>query len=115
MHAAKAQLALQQHSASPAAKLNLVSFAGKSQPESTPAGARMPAGQPRKWLRIDEQGKSAYIKVQKGDQLISKHNFLIPSLTTQARVFYTGGKAPASWILKHSVPRLAYFGPTGTL
>ena len=72
MHAAKSQLALQQQPASPTSKLNLVSFAGKPQPEVSLAGTRMPAGQPRKWLRIDEQGKSAYIKVQTDDQLIRK-------------------------------------------
>ena len=64
MNAAKALLAGHPAAASPRSKLNVVSFAGKAQPEGSPGGPRIPAGQPRKWLRIDEQGKSAYIKVQ---------------------------------------------------
>ena len=55
---------MQPQPASPPSKLNLVSFAGKPLPRSSPAGPRIPAGQPRKWLRIDEQGKSAFVKVQ---------------------------------------------------
>ena len=78
MHAAKAQLALQPPAASPPSKLNLVSFAGTSPSKGSPAGPRIPAGQPRKWLRIDEHGKSAFIKVprQSGMSVITVHNCL---------------------------------------
>lgn len=46
------------------AELNVSSVPGKAQPEGSSAGQRIPAGQPRRWLRIDDHGKSAYIKVQ---------------------------------------------------
>lgn len=47
---------------SPPSKLSAVSYPNKSSPENSP-GTRIPASQPRKWLRVDEQGRSAYIKV----------------------------------------------------
>ncbi|DBB07428.1 TPA: hypothetical protein ACH3X3_008910 [Trebouxia sp. C0006] len=65
MHPAKALLAGQQPTAASPSKPNVVSFPGKKQPQGSPAGPRIPVGQPRKWLRIDEEGKSAYIKVEK--------------------------------------------------
>ncbi len=73
MHAARALLAGQQAPATPPSKLNVVSFAGNAAPEGSPGGPRIPAGQPRKWLRIDEQGKSAFIKVE-SDASSSDHS-----------------------------------------
>ena len=63
MHPARALLAGQQPTAVSPSKSNAVSFPGKKQPQGSPAGPRIPVGQPRKWLRIDGEGKSAYIKV----------------------------------------------------
>lgn len=54
--------AAQQVFGSPPSKLSTVSYPAKPSPDNSP-GTRIPASQPRKWLRIDEAGKSAYIKV----------------------------------------------------
>lgn len=76
MHAATAQLALQPETGSPPSKLNLVSLPGNSPLKGSPAGSRIPAGQSRKWLRIDANGKSAFIKVQAGTHMITLNNCL---------------------------------------
>lgn len=109
LHAAERQLAMQPQAVSPPSKLNLVSFAGKSQANGSPAGPRIPAGQPRKWLRIDEHGKSAFIKVQTNELLIT----YTTALTCLRPLACTGGKTPVSRVPQHSIPRLAYPGSTG--
>lgn len=82
MHAAKALLGTQAATAAPTSKLNVVTFPGKAQADGSPGGPRLPAGQPRKWLRIDEQGKSAYIKVQSAANKLDHYPTLLQSLST---------------------------------
>ena len=100
MHESKAQLSMQHPQAALSSKLNLVSFPGKSSPEGSPTGGRIPAGQPRKWLRIDEQGKSAYVKVQTLVQVIT----LLKCLRSLHSYSCTGREASACGVPEHSIP-----------
>ncbi len=114
MHPARALLAGQQPTAASPSKPNIVSFPGKKQPQDNPAGPRIPVGQPRKWLRIDEQGKSAYIKVQ-SVELSFDHCYT----ETEAANFHgicctcLGGEASAGGLPKHPLPGSTHIGPPG--
>ena len=114
MHPARAPLAGQQPTAASPPKPNVVTFPAKKQLQASPAGPRAPVGQPRKWLRIDEEGKSAYIKVQ-SVELSCDHCYT----KTEAANFQgacctcLGGEASAGRLSEHPLPGFAHTGPPG--
>lgn len=67
---------------SPPSKLSTVSYPAKPSPDNSP-GPRIPASQARKWLRVDEEGNSAYIKVAVGFPVQATHMPFATGLTAQ--------------------------------